>query len=130
MNDSNGAGSPDKHDPLAILRYPNFVKFTISRSFSTLGMGLLQAVMAWQVYDISGSAFNLGLLGLLRFIPALALSLIGGAVADTYNRRTIIIIAQTVPLTCAILLSMASFGHWVSLELIFGLVVALGLASS
>ncbi len=118
------------HDPLAILKYPNFVKFTVSRSFSTLGMALLQAVMAWQVYDISGSAFYLGLLGLLRFVPALALSLVGGAVADTYNRRTIIIIAQIVPLACAIILSVASFGHWAGLELIFGLVVALGVASS
>jgi MFS family permease len=94
------------------------------------GQAMLQAVLAWHVYDISGSALNLAFLGLVRFVPALGVSLIGGAVADTYNRRNIIMIAQSVPLTCGIILATASLGGWVQLELIYALVFLFGLASS
>jgi MFS family permease len=93
-------------------------------------MMLLQAVMAWQVYDVTGTALSLGGLGLIRFLPALGMSMVGGAFADTYNRRTIILVAQTVPLTCASVLAIATFGGWVRLELIYGLVLLMGLASS
>jgi MFS family permease len=98
--------------------------------FSITGQTLLQAVMAWQVYDTSGSALNLGILGLVRFFPSLGMSLIGGAAADTYNRRNIIVIAQSVPLTCAAILAAATFGGWIRLELIFALVLLMGFASA
>jgi Transmembrane secretion effector len=91
---------------------------------------LLQAVMAYQVYDISDSVLNLGILGLARFLPSLGMSLIGGAAADTYNRRTIIVIAQCVPLTCGVTLAAASFGGWVQVELIFALVLMMGLSAA
>lgn len=130
MSEAPPEGALPKHDPLAAVRQPSFVLYTISRVFSTLGQTMFQAAMLWQVYDISHSAINLGVLGLFRFFPTLGLSLIGGAVADTYNRRTIILIAQTAPLTCAIVLAMATFGGWVRLELIYGLVVLLGLAAA
>ena len=47
---------------------------------------LLRAAVAWHVFEISGSAFHLGLIGLVQFVPALALTLVGGAVADAYDR--------------------------------------------
>ena len=97
-------------------------------------MTLLQAVMAWQVNLISGSthdaALNLGLLGLFRFFPALGLSLLGGAVADTYNRRNIVLGAQLLPVAAALTLALATVGGWVSLALIFGLVLLVALGSA
>jgi len=121
---------PPKHDPLAALHEPGFTLYTSSRLLSTLGQQLLWAVMAWQVYDISGSALNLGLLGLIRFVPALVASLVGGAAADAYNRKTIVLIAQVVPLSCGVILAASTSSGWVSIWLIYGLVFALGLASS
>jgi len=91
---------------------------------------LLQAVIAWQVYEISGSALQLGLLGLVRFLPALGMSLVGGAVADTYDRRIVLILAQLVPLGCSAALLTATAGGWVTLPLIYGLVLLIALASS
>jgi MFS family permease len=122
------------HRPLAPLRHANFVFYTAQRLFGGLGMTLLQAVMAWQVNllssSVSAAAFHLGLLGLIRFIPALTLSLVGGAVADSYNRRNIVRLAQVLPLGCSLTLAAATFGGWVSLELIYGLVLVVGAASS
>jgi MFS family permease len=130
MNMSGGDGAPLRHDPLEALRQPEFRLYTVSRLFATMGHAFMQAVLAWQVYDISGSVLSLGILGLVRFLPALGISLLGGTAADTYNRRNIIVVAQLVPLTCAMVLALATFGDWVRLELIYGLVVLLGLASS
>jgi MFS family permease len=121
---------PPPHDALAALRQKSFVFYSISRIFATLGQSLLQAVMAWQVYDISGTPLSLGLLGLARFFPALGASMIGGLAADTYDRRNVMILSQTVPFGCTAILTVATAGGWVSLELIFGLVVFIGLASA
>ncbi len=123
-------GENGGHQPLALMRHRPFVFYLANRLFAGTAMTLLQAVMAWQVYQISGSALSLGVLGILRFFPSLALSLVGGAVADTYNRRNIIMAAQLVPLTCAAVLAAATVGGWVSLDLIYGLVVLIALASS
>lgn len=119
-----------RHDPLAPLRLSSFRFYLGQRLFAGTAMTLLQAVMAWQVYAISGSALNLGILGLVRFFPALGLSLVGGAVADSYNRRNIIMAAQLLPLACSAILAAATVGGWVSLGLIYGLVLVVAIGSS
>jgi MFS family permease len=62
---------------------------------------MLRAAIAWQVFAITRSAFHLGLIGLVQFGAALAFGLVGGAVADTEERRRIMIVGQLVPLVCA-----------------------------
>ena len=124
------AGDPSKHDPLAALRQPKFVLYTASRLSSSVGNAMLQAILAWHLYDLTGSALSLGFLGLARFVPSLGMSMIGGAVADTYNRRNIILASQTVPLACGIVLALATFNGWISPELMYGLVLLIGLANA
>jgi hypothetical protein len=119
-----------KHDPFEALRQPRFVLYTTSRMSSSLGNAMLQAILAWHVYALTESALSLGFLGLARFLPALGISMVGGAVADTYNRRNIILIAQIVPLSCGATLAVATLNGWVSPELIYGLVLLVGFASS
>ncbi len=130
MSESPRPEATAKHDPLAALRQPQFVLYTTSRMSSSIANAMLQAILAWHVYTLTGSALSLGFLGLARFLPALGMSLVGGAVADTYNRRNVIMAAQTVPLTCGIILSIATFNGWVSAGLIYGLVLCVGFASS
>ena len=130
MSESHTGDTPAKHDALAALRQPRFVLYTSSRMSSSIANAMLQAILAWHVYTLTGSPLSLGFLGLARFLPALGMSLVGGAVADTYNRRNVIMAAQTVPLTCGIVLAIATFNGWVSPELIYGLVLCVGFASS
>jgi MFS family permease len=115
---------------MAALRQPRFMIYTGSRLFSTMGNMALQAILAWHVYQLTHSALSLGFLGLARFLPALGIAMVGGVVADTYNRRIVILIAQTVPFGCGVILAVATFGGWVSADLIYGLVLVIGLASS
>ena len=123
-----------RHDPFAALRQPSFVLYSLDRGMSAIAASVLQLTMAWQVLEISGSvsnaALNLGFLALARFLAALATSLAGGVVADAFDRRLIMVFSKTVPLTCACILGVATLGDWVQLELIFGLVILTGFASS
>jgi MFS family permease len=82
----------------------NVVFYLASRFAGATGMTMLRAAIAWHVYQVTGSPFHLGLIGLVQFAPVLALTLVGGAVADTFERRRIIMLAQLVPLTGALLL--------------------------
>jgi MFS family permease len=116
------------HDPLAALRQPGFILYSLNRIGATIAQAMFQYVLAWQIYDISHSALNLGLLGLVRFVPSLGMSLIGGAVADAYDRRMIMVLAKTIPFTCAAILAFATFGGWISVPLIFGLSAFMGIA--
>jgi MFS family permease len=130
LSESSPGDLTAKHDPLAALRQPQFVLYTASRLGSSVGNSMLQAILAWHVYELTDSALSLGFLGLARFLPSLGMAMIGGAVADTYNRRNIIMISQTVPLLCGIILALATFNGWVSPELIYGLVLTIGLAAA
>lgn len=116
--------------PLSVLRERNFLFFASSRLLSGAGMTLQQAAIAWQVYEISGSPLQLGLIGLARFLPSLGMSLIGGAVADTRDRRTIVMVAQLVPLGASGTLWALTVNGMASLPLIYGLVMLLALASA
>ena len=112
------------------MREPNFRLFVASRLLAGTGSTLQQAVIAWQVYQISGSALQLGLLGLIRFLPALLTSLLGGAVADSYDRRWIVIIAQAGPFASSAALLLLTRAGAANLPLIYGLVLLVALTSA
>lgn len=119
-----------RHDPLAALRQPNYALFAGGRLASATAMTMLNAAIAWQVYEISGSAFQLGMLGLARFFPSLGMSLVGGAVADSHDRKQIVQLAQLVPLATSATLYLATVQDFVELPLFYGLVLLLALAAA
>lgn len=93
-------------------------------------MTMFRAAIAWHVFALSHSAFHLGLIGLVQFIPALTLTLVGGAVADTHERRTVIMLAQIVPLlTSAVLFALTRSGV-VTLPIIYGLILLVATAAA
>ena len=91
---------------------------------------MLRAGVAWHVFALTGSAFHLGMLGLVQFLPTPAFMLLGGVLADTYDRRTIMLCAQTSALACAGVLGLATWSDTVTLPLLYGLVVAVGIAGA
>lgn len=91
---------------------------------------MLQAVVAWQVYLLTGSALDLGLIGLARFAPNLALSLVSGAVVDAYDRRTVLLAAQIVPVLGTAVMLFALVTGSVSIGLVYVFVFVLGVAAA
>jgi len=82
------------------------------------------------VFELSRSEAALGLIGLVQFVPALALTLLGGAVADAYDRRRVMRLAQLPYLASASLLFFATQQGAVSLPLIYAAVFTNALASA
>jgi MFS family permease len=87
---------------------------------------MLGVAVAWQMYSITGSAFDLGLVGLAQFLPMVLLTLAVGHVADRYDRRMIVRVCQGVMGSIALIFIAATLGGWLSRNLIFGLVTLLG----
>jgi MFS family permease len=79
----------------------DFYLYLVGRFASGTALTMLRTVVGWHIYSISHSAFHLGLVGVVQFVPALLLSLVSGAVADTYDRRRIMNAAQLVAASSA-----------------------------
>ncbi len=89
--------------PWQVLRQRDFGLFWASLLFSAIGTQISAVAVAWQVYEITNSPFDLGLTGLFRALPAMLLSLPGGVLADRMDRRKLLIVTQAL----AALLSLA-----------------------
>ncbi len=76
---------------------------------SSIGTWMQTLAQSWLVYNISGSAFYLGLDAFLGQVPIILFSLVGGVVADRMDRRKILLISQFVQLTCAFTLALLVF---------------------
>ncbi|MHB8576096.1 MAG: MFS transporter [Dehalococcoidia bacterium] len=122
--------SSRRHDPFAPFRQPGFTWYALCRLSTAGASTMLTAAIAWQVYQISGSALQLGLIGLARFLPVLCLSLPSGAVADSFNRRHVVLAAKSMLLVCAVVLFLVTSGGAANLLVIYGLVVAVAAAAA
>ena len=105
-----------------------FWLYLAARFCTATAMMMLRATVAWHVYALSRSAFHLGLIGLVQFLPVPALMLVGGALADVRDRRRIMIAAQAVTLSCAAVLATATAREAASLVLLYVIVVVVGAA--
>lgn len=95
---------PSPSSGFAVLRNRNFASYLSARVLGTLAVQMQSVAIGWQVYEITGNLFDLGLIGLAQFAPFLALILFAGHAADRYNRRNIIAICMGVQLVCSLLL--------------------------
>jgi MFS family permease len=89
---------------------------------------MLMVALGWQMYDLTSSAWELGLVGLAQFLPALLLTLPAGHLVDQRDRR--LLLAGSLGLQClvAACLALGSAGNWVGPDLILALSVLLGCA--
>ncbi len=86
--------------------HPDFILFWIGRVASSLAFQMLGVAIGWLIYEITGSAVALGLVGLCQFLPMLGLSLLVGHVADTFDRRRIV--ATSLAVATATLAGLAA----------------------
>ncbi len=106
MSDAS-SGSTDRSEslpPWASLRYRDYRFLFLLALFATSAQQMRQAQNFYQVYELSGSAFLLGLTGLAQGVPIFALGLFGGTLADFLDRRKILLITIFGNLLVAIIL--------------------------
>ena len=83
--------------------------YLVSRASAGVGGTMVRSAISWHLYTLTGSAFDLGLIGLVQFVPALLLSLPAGLVSDRYERRRIVQLAQALTLLATAVLSVRAF---------------------
>jgi len=110
------------------LTYYDFRLAFFGQCISAIGSWMQMVTLGWLIYDLTGSSFYLGLVGLARAIPALVFTLVGGAAADRYNRRLIVGIANAVVTICAFALGILCLTHTVSVWHIIAIAFITGTA--
>lgn len=90
--------SKDAYEVLKIADYRNYL---FSRAAVTLGVNVLGPTVGWQIYELTQEPFALGLIGLAEFLPFLLVTLIGGYIADIFDRRKIMITCISLYTLCA-----------------------------
>jgi len=120
--------SPTDPVPQSILRLRPFVLYWNARVCTAIASQMLSVAVAWQMYALTGSAFDLGLVGLVQFLPATVLILIAGQFADRYDRRMILQICQGVEGVAAAALAYATFSGSISKDFILIAMFFLGAA--
>ena len=103
-----------------------FMRFWYARLAATSGSQMLMVAVGWQMYELTGSAWDLGLVGLLQFLPALLLTLVAGHVADRHDRTRILALVMASQAAVALVLMAATHGHWANRGLLLVLSLALG----
>ena len=90
----------------ALLKHRSFLLFLLSRSFSRLSSQMAAVAIGWQIYDMTGSAFDLGMVGLVQFLPTALLVFVAGHAADRYERKRVMQLCQLVQALTAVFLRM------------------------
>src|SRR5215475_10666980 len=90
--------------PRSAFGHPGFRLYWAGRLCSSLASQMQGVAIGWQVYDLTRRPLDLGLVGLAQFLPALALALITGHVADRYDRRRVLAVCMTLQMISALLL--------------------------
>ena len=106
--------------------YGAYMRYWWARLAGTAANQMMLVAVGWQMYDLTGSAWDLGLVGLLQFLPALVLMLPAGHAIDTYHRGRIMAVCLAVQAVVGLLLAHAAWDGWASRGLLLGLSVVLG----
>ena len=115
---------------LSLVAHRPFLFYVGARSGAELASQIATVAIGWQVYALTHSALALGLVGLVQFLPTLLLTFLAGHMADHFDRRRIVQLAE---LTCAVtsmLLAWGSFAGWLTHIHLFIAVAVFGTAEA
>jgi MFS family permease len=105
-----------------------FALFWCSRVLSTLALHMQTVAVGWQLYSLTGSALDLGLVGLVQFVPTIVLTLVVGQVADRYDRRLVVVLCHVADAGATAVLALGSVGGWLTRDGILTILVVIGTA--
>ncbi len=102
-----------------LLRHRAFALFLLTRICSSAAYQIAAVAVGWQLYALTSSAFDLGMLGLTQFIPAAGLTFFAGHAADRYRRQSVVRLCQLAQGLTALGLTWGSFAGWLTPAMIF-----------
>ena len=102
------------------------MRLWLARLAGTCGNQMLMLALGWQMYDLTGSAWDLGLVGLLQFLPAVPLVLPAGYAIDHFNRARLLTLCLGAQVAVALVLCAGSASGLLTRDWLLAVSVALG----
>jgi MFS family permease len=116
--------------PQNLLAQRDFLVYLGARSFSEYSYQIATVAVGWQIYELTGSALDLGLVGLVQFIPSALLVFVAGHAADRYDRKRVAQICQIAEGLVAAVLAWGTFAGWLTVPEIFAALAVLGVTAA
>ncbi|MBR0896115.1 MFS transporter [Bradyrhizobium tropiciagri] len=113
-----------------LLGHRPFLFFLSSRSLSRFSSQIGAVAIGWQIYDLTGSAFDLGMVGLVQFLPTALLVFVAGHAADRFERKRVVQACQVAEALTALFLAGSTFAGTISEIQIFVATFVLGIAGA
>ncbi len=126
MTDSS-ATAKAKAKPI-VLAYPVFGWFWCARVASGLAFQMQAVAVGWQIYALTHSTFQLGMVGLVQFLPIVCFSPVAGQMVDRHDRRLIYGAALACQGLVGCVLALGAWGHWLGVPGIYTMIAILGAA--
>src|SRR5690606_9190974 len=122
--------SASSADRYAAFRHSSYARFFAARFSTSFATQIVSVAVGWQVYDLTRNPFDLGLVGLVQFAPALLLVLVTGAAADRFGRRLIMGLSIVVEAACVAALLVLTLRGLTSVMQVFVVLAVFGSARS
>jgi MFS family permease len=111
-------------------RHRPFLHYFTSRIFSEISYQICTVAVGWQIYALTHSALDLGLAGLVQFIPSALLMFPAGHAADRYARNRVVLVCSTLEALAAAYLAASSYTGHATLPAIYAALAVFGVASA
>ncbi|MGW7410996.1 MFS transporter [Streptomyces sp. NPDC054863] len=109
-------------DVTPLRRYPAFRRLVGGQCMTLLGSQVTQVVVPWQVYSLTQSSVSVGAVGLAALVPMVVCGLYGGAVADSMDRRRLILLVASCSALVSVVLVVQALAGLNNLWLLYGCV--------
>jgi MFS family permease len=127
---STAATKPPRFAMFRAMRHRNFRLYIFGQSISLIGSWMQTTAQAWLVYELTRSSFWLGMIGFLGALPLMLLSTFGGALADHWPKRMLLILTQMVAMLLAFIFAALVWGKWITIAWIGALAFGLGIVTA
>src|SRR5580765_4005550 len=120
----------DDKSRLSLLRHRDFCVFWTGSFLSSMGTQFTTVAMAWQIYELTNSPLQIGLLGLARALPQILLLLVGGLLADAMDRRKLMMCTQSGLFCVSTALALLTLFGKTTPHMLYGATMLLALFTS
>jgi MFS family permease len=111
-----------------LLQHRSYVAYWCARTATNAAYQMQAVAVGWQIYELTGSAFDLGLVGLVQFFPVVVLGLVVGQIADRYDRRFVVGTCQVVKALAAAAFAAGTLGGFLSRDAMLAILLVSGSA--
>ncbi|MBV9788254.1 MAG: MFS transporter [Chloroflexi bacterium] len=116
-------GPTRRQSPFVAFQHHDFRLLWFGQIVSQAGTQMTIVAISWQLYKLTNNPLSLGLIGLFRIIPLLLFSLGSGVLADSFDRRKLMLLSQTTSMTMAAVLAVATYFGLASPALIYAVIL-------